>query len=99
MVQNWSFEVQHQLARDLILSVGYVGTRATRLRSNLVQKNSINPKYYFLSNETRDQTISSPEAQATLASLGITEPNLIRPLSVNNAPIGQILRSYHQYHD
>src|SRR6267154_1547763 len=37
MIQNWSFEVQHQLAPDLILSVGYVGTHATRLHSNLVQ--------------------------------------------------------------
>jgi hypothetical protein len=99
MVQNWSFEVQHQLARDLILSVGYVGTRATRLRSNLVQINSINPKYYFLGNKTRDQTISSPEGQATLASLGITEPSWFRPLYGDDEPIGQLLRPFPQYQD
>src|SRR5712692_8695253 len=98
MVQNWSLEVQHQLARDLILSVGYVGTRATRLRSNLVQINSINPKYYFLGKKLNDP-ISSPEGQATLASLGITEPSWFRPLYGDNEPIGQLLRPFPQYQD
>src|SRR5713101_4416169 len=98
MVQNWSLEVQHQLARDLILSVWYVGTRATRLRSNLVQINSINPKYYFLGKKLNDP-ISSPEGQATLASLGITEPSWFRPLYGDNEPIGQLLRPFPQYQD
>src|SRR5262249_9633909 len=33
MVQNWSLEVQHELAKDLILNVGYVGMHSTRLHS------------------------------------------------------------------
>jgi hypothetical protein len=96
MVQNWSLEVQHQLAQDLILSVGYVGTRATRLRSNLVQINSINPKFYSLGTKLNDP-ISSPEGQATLASLGITEPSWFRPLYGDGEPIGQLLRPFPQF--
>jgi hypothetical protein len=98
MVQNWSLEVQHQLTTDLILSVGYVGTRATRLRSNLVQINSIDPKFYSLGTKLNDP-INSAEGQATLASLGITEPSWFRPLYGDSEPIGQLLRPFPQYQD
>ena len=98
MVQNWSLEVQHQLATDLILSVGYVGTHATRLHSNLVQTNSINPKFYSLGKALNDP-INSPEGQATLASLGVAEPSWFRPLFGDSEPIGQLLRPFPQYQD
>jgi hypothetical protein len=98
MVQNWSLEVQHQLATDLILSVGYVGTHATRLHSNLVQTNSIDPKFYSLGKKLNDP-INSPEGQATLASLGIAEPSWFRPLFGDSEPIGQLLRPFPQYQD
>jgi len=54
MVQNWSLEVQHQLATDLILSVGYVGNHATHLNSNLQQLNAIDPKYLSLGTKLDD---------------------------------------------
>jgi Carboxypeptidase regulatory-like domain len=98
MVQNWSLEIQHQLATDLMLSVAYVGTRATRLRSNLVQTNSIDPKYYVLGTKLNDP-INSAEGQATLASLGIAEPSWFRPLYGDSEPIGQLLRPFPQYQD
>ncbi len=98
MVQNWSLEVQHQLAPDLILSVGYVGTHATRLHSNLVQTNSIDPKFYSLGKKLND-SVSSAEGQAILASLGITEPSWFRPLYGNNEPVGQLLRPFPQFQD
>ena len=98
MVQNWSLEVQHQLAPDLILSVGYIGTHATRLHSNLVQTNSILPKYYSLGKALNDP-ISSAEGQATLATLGIAEPSWFRPLYGDDEPIGQLLRPFPQYQD
>jgi hypothetical protein len=98
MIQNWSIEIQHQLATDLILSVGYVGTHATRLRSNLVQLNSIDPKFYSLGKKLNDP-INSTAGQATLASLGIAEPGWFRPLYGDNEPIGQLLRPFPQYQD
>ncbi len=48
MVQNWSLEIQRQLAPDLILSVGYVGTHATRLRSSLALVNNLNPQFFSM---------------------------------------------------
>ncbi len=99
MVQNWSLEVQHQLATDLILSVGYVGTHATRLRSNLVQTNSIDPKFYSLGTKLNQQTVGDPAGQATLASLGVTVPSWFIPLYGSSEPIGQALRPFQQYQD
>jgi carboxypeptidase family protein len=98
MTQNWSLEVQHQLAPDLILSVGYVGIHATRLHSGLVQINSINPKYYSLGTKLNDP-INTSQGQADLASLGISEPSWFRPLYGDSEPIGQLLRPYPQYQD
>lgn len=51
MVQNWSLEAERQLAPDLILSIGYVGTRGTRLRSSLAQINNLDPKFFSMGNQ------------------------------------------------
>jgi outer membrane receptor protein involved in Fe transport len=103
MVQNWSFEVQHQLAPDLILSIGYIGNHATRLNSNLQQLNAIDPKYLPLGTKLNDP-INSAQGQAVLASLGITEPSWFRPLYCAGVPaasctepIGQLLVPFPQY--
>jgi len=48
MIQNWSFEVQHQLASDLIMDLAYVGQHSTNLRSNYDAVNTLNPKYFSL---------------------------------------------------
>ena len=103
MVQNWSFEVQHQLAPDLIFSIGYIGNHATRLNSNLQQLNAIDPKYLRLGNKLNDP-INSAQGQADLASVGITEPSWFRPLycpgepaASCTEPIGQLLVPFPQY--
>src|SRR5258708_532009 len=59
MVQNWSLEAERQLAPDLILSVGYVGMHATRLRSALAQINDLNPKFFSLGNQL-NLTVTDP---------------------------------------
>jgi len=97
MIQNWSLEVQHQLATDLILSVGYVGNHATRLHSNLLQINSIDPKFYALGTTIETETVGDPAGQATLASLGVSIPSWFVPLYGSSEPIGQLLRPFPQY--
>jgi hypothetical protein len=82
MVQNWSLEFQRQLAPDLILSAGYVGMHATRLRSILAQVNSLNPQFFSLGN-TLGQDIS-------------TDPSLT-PFTGFSGTIGQALRPFPQY--
>ena len=48
MIQNWSFEVQRELATDLIADVAYVGQHSTRLRTNYNAVNSLNPSYFSM---------------------------------------------------
>ena len=48
MIQNWSFEIQHQLATDLIMDIAYVGEHSVSLRSNYDAVNTLNPKYFSM---------------------------------------------------
>jgi len=96
MVQNWSLEIQHQLATDLILSVGYVGMHSTRLHSNLLQINSIAPQFYSLGNDL-NLNVTDPNAAPVLSSLGVSVPSWFVPLYGNDATIGQLLRPFPQY--
>jgi hypothetical protein len=103
MVQNWSLEIQHQLASDLILSVGYIGNHATRLNSNLQQLNALDPKFLSLGTKLLDP-VTSAAGQATLTSLGVTVPSWFEPLygpgNPSGAPIdfvGQLLLPFPQY--
>ena len=48
MSQNWSVEVQRELAPDMILDVAYVGSHSQNLRSNYDAVNTLNPKYFSL---------------------------------------------------
>ena len=47
-VYNWNLEVQHQLANDLLLTVGYIGNHGTDLESNLLNPNNMDKKYFAL---------------------------------------------------
>jgi len=89
MIQNWSFEVQRQLATDLILDVAYVGQHSTHLRSNFDAVNSLTPQYLSLGGLLLD-SISSPQA----AAAGITPPYAGFP---SNAIVAQALVPYPQY--
>ncbi len=40
MIENWSLQVQQQLAKDLIFTLGYIGQRGTHLRSSLENVNN-----------------------------------------------------------
>jgi len=96
MVQNWSLELQHQFLPDLILSVGYVGSHSTRLHSNLLQVDSLDPKYFPLGTKLSD-SVTSPAGQATLASLGVSVPSWFTSLYGPNEQVGQLLRPFPQY--
>lgn len=96
MVQNWQLEVQRELATDLIFAIGYVGQHGTRLRSNLAQVNSPDPKYNALGAKL-DDLVDSPAGQATLAQLGVTVPSWFVPGWGSEAKVGQLLRPFPQY--
>jgi hypothetical protein len=64
MIQNWSFEVQHELAKDLILDVAYVGQHSTSLRTNYDAVNSLHTNYFSMGTSLltpiNDQTAVAP---------------------------------------
>ncbi len=92
MVQNWSLELEHQIAPDLILSVGYIGQHATRLRSSLAQINNLNPKFFGLGNNL-NVAITDP----TATSLGISAPFPEFTALYGPGNISQALRPFPQY--
>jgi hypothetical protein len=108
MVQNWSLEIQHQLATDLILTVGYIGNHATRLSSNLQQFNAIDPKFLPLGNKLSECLNPDPlicpdggvAGRATLASVGVTSvPAWFDTLwgPSNKDLVGQLLLPFPQF--
>jgi hypothetical protein len=102
--QNWSFEIQKELAKDLILSVGYVGVKGDYLHTNIVQVNALNPKYYSLGNDLND-SVTSTAGQDILNGLGVTVPSWFEPLYGPGGPqsghdtVAQLLRPFPQYQD
>src|SRR5579875_2938000 len=87
MTQNWSLEVQRELAPDLILNVGYVGEHAIRLRSQLRYINDLNPSYFGMGNLLA-QSYNSPAAVAA---------GIQAPYPGFNGTVAQALRPYPQY--
>ncbi|MBZ5725306.1 MAG: carboxypeptidase-like regulatory domain-containing protein [Acidobacteriia bacterium] len=89
MIQNWSIQIQQQLATDLILEVGYVGTHATHLHTNFDAVNSLTPNFLGLGS-LLSQQISSPQAVAA----GIKLPFASFP---SNSIVAQALVPFPQY--
>jgi hypothetical protein len=103
MTQNWSLEIQKELAQDLILSLGYVGIKGDYLHTNIAQVNALNPKYYSLGNALTDCVDASNPMCApglsVLAGQNVSVPSWFVPLYGSNATVGQLLRPYPQYLD
>jgi len=99
MVQNWQLEIQHELAPDLLFDIGYVGQHGTRLRSNLAQVNSPDPKYNSLGDALGFLVDGSDgnNGPAILSGLGVTVPSWFVPGWGSDAKIGQLLRPFPQY--
>jgi hypothetical protein len=104
--QNWTFEIQKELAPDLILSLGYVGVKGDYLHTNIAQVNGLNPKFYSLGTQlanslsSTDPTVQAQNA-AILANLGVTVPSWFEPLyqPTGHDTIAQLLRPFPQYLD
>ncbi len=44
MTQQWNLEVQQEFAPDLIFTLGYLGQRGNRLRSNLENQKCVSAR-------------------------------------------------------
>jgi hypothetical protein len=102
--QNWSLEIQKELTKDLILSLGYVGVKGDYLHTNIAQVNALNPKFYNLGDHLKS-SVTSADGQAALATLGVTVPSWFEPLygpggtNPGNDTVAQLLRPFPQYLD
>jgi hypothetical protein len=84
MVQVWSFDVQQQIASQLIATLGYIGEHGTRLRSNLLYMNSLSPQYYSLDAQLNSLT-GTTTVPLPFSSFPLTQT------------VAQSLRPYPQY--
>lgn len=93
MTQNWSLEVQHELAKDLILDVAYVGTKGNRLRSSLARLDSANPTPQYLAlGGLLNSSFGNPSQAAQLAAAGFRPP-----YAGFTGSLAQSLRPFPQY--
>ena len=90
MVHNWSFEIQRELAPDLILDVGYVGSHGSHLRSLLGQINALDPKYFALGN-TLNTLVTDPTSPVAAPFTNFVS------LYGGGATAAQALRPFPQY--
>jgi hypothetical protein len=104
MIQNWDLEIQHQIAPDLIFTIGYVGQHSTRLLSNLAQINSTPPTFNYLGNALGFAVDGSDgnNGPAILSQLGVAVPSWFvagwgEPQTGGFATVGQLLRPFPQY--
>ena len=103
--QNWTFEIQKELAPDLILSAGYIGINGDHLHTNIAQVNGLNPKYYGLGDALSfslnpSDPVQRGQALAALASVGVTTiPSWFEPLYAPSGrdTVAQLLRPFPQY--
>ncbi len=91
MVQNWILETQAQLAPDLILTLGYLGERGTRLRSLVRWYNEIDPAYFGLGN-----TLYASLQSTAGANSGVRQP-YANFYQLTNGLVGQALLPFPQY--
>ena len=91
MVQNWSMQVQQQVAPDLVFTLGYVGQHSTRLNANVRFPNSLPVQYFGLGT-----LLNQPSNSAAAQAAGIHLPY---PSFSGSNPVGQALRPFPQYYN
>jgi hypothetical protein len=86
--QSWSFGIQRDLGRDLVMEINYVGNRATRqAAAQLSNINQVDPRHLSLG-QLLTRNINSPEARAA---------NIPIPWAGFNGSVAQALRAFPQY--
>jgi Carboxypeptidase regulatory-like domain len=89
MISQWTLQIQQEVAKDLILTVGYVGNKAQNLHSNIQNINNIDQSYFALGNHLNDQVIGN--------TVGVTEPFSGFNDLWHGAQVQRALRPFPQY--
>jgi hypothetical protein len=100
---QYTIDLQRELPFNLVASIGYIGHRADRLRSNFGRPNALSLDALKLGNEILRTNINAvtPQQRAYAASIGITIPangNAVYPgFAGPRATVAQALRPFPQY--
>ena len=90
MTNNWSLQLQQQVAQDLIFTIGYIGQVAQNLRSgDLSNINNINPSYFALGDRLNNSAYQLP--------IGGSGSGVNAPYANFTGSVGQALRPFPQY--
>ena len=90
MTDNWSLQLQYEVAKDLIFTMGYIGQEAQNLRTgDLSNINNISTKYFGLGDELNNPQFFIP--------LGGSNSGVNAPYSTFEGDLGQALRPFPQY--
>lgn len=90
MTDNWSLQLQDELAQDLIFTIGYVGQVAQNLRSgDLSNINNISTSYFGMGDHLNNS--------ANYIPLGGSNSGVAAPYANFEGELGQALRPFPQY--
>ncbi len=90
MIQQWNFQIQQQLAPDLILSVGYVGQKAQNLRSAAADG-------MYNNIPVQDLALGENLLNAPIGSAAANAAGIYAPYPGFQGVVGDALRQYPQY--
>ncbi|HEY7212054.1 MAG TPA: TonB-dependent receptor, partial [Bryobacteraceae bacterium] len=90
IIQSWSFQVQRQLSKDTVATLGYAGQRAQNLRSAVMNVNNIPLSALSLGSALKQPFVGN--------TLGIAAPyaNFVKDWG-NGVNVQQALRPFPQY--
>lgn len=82
-INQWNLQVQQELAKDLIMTIGYIGSAGSHLRSGIENINNAPKSSFALGDILTDHN---------LAKAGVT-----KPYAAFNGPVQRALRPFPQY--
>ena len=90
MTSNWSLQLQDEIAKDLMFTMGYIGQVAQNLRSGFLSNfNNISPNYFNMGDRLNNSQFFIP--------MGGSTDGVSAPYSTFTGPLGQALRPFPQY--
>jgi hypothetical protein len=90
MTSNWSLQLQDELAKDLVFTMGYIGQEAQNLRTgDLSNFNNLSPSYFSMGDHLNNSVNFIPT--------GGSNSGVNAPYASFEGELGQALRPFPQY--
>lgn len=90
MVQSWSFQIQQQLATDLIMSIAYVGNKSQNLRDSAADG-------MYNNMPVQDLALGQNLIQSSVGSAAANAAGIVAPFPGFTGAVGNALRHYPQF--